>query len=428
MRLLVPRGGRGGGLGGLILRRRAAAALAAAAFLLSACGGDKPAPPKAATPTPTPSATPRPSTQVVESGGELAVGITEPNPAFIDPGRGAPPEFVRWREKLQKMRPSYYRLVVDWPSVVNGFAQPQGGCMRAIPPCAGWSGLQDQLAAIASAQRTHPGRFQVMLVVSGTPDPLARPGRGCERAGVQRRSRPPTKAGLGAYGVLIDRIQDAADAAGAKIRYWSPWNEPNHPFFISPQRASCSASAESLAVKPYVDFTRVMKRRLRKGQELVLGETAGLLQRKSSYTHIQEFIRELPRDVVCSAQVYGQHGYVGGPDPVDEVDRALARHDCPRKHEIWMTETGAGAPRSGEDRKQTRAALRRACRNIRKRLLRWHEDPRVTAAFQYTLREDDRFPTGLVTVDLAEAYPALDEWVAWGGEREPVEAAPPSTC
>ena len=93
-----------------------------------------------------------------------------------------------------------------------------------------------------------------------------------------------------------------------------------------------------------------------------------------------------------------------------------------------MTETGAGAPRSGEDREQTGAAQRRACRLIRKRLKRWYEDPRVTAAFQYTLREDDRFPTGLVTTDLTQAYPALKEWQAWGGDREPVEAPPPSQC
>ena len=406
-----------------------AAAVLAAALSLSACGGDKKEPAKVVTPTPTATATvPPPSTQVVESGGDLAIGITEPNPAFVDPGRPVPAEFARWRDKLQEMRPHYYRLSVDWPSVVEGFAQPQGGCMRAIPPCAGWTGLQDQLAAVAAAQKAHDGRFEVMLVISGTPDRYARRGFGCERAGVEARSRPPSKEGLAAYGDLVDRIRAAAEQAGARIRYWAPWNEPNHPFFISPQRGRCDAAAPSEAVAPYAQLVRAMKRRLGKGQQLVLGETAGLLQRKSGYTRVQEFIRELPRDVVCSARVYGQHGYVGGPDPVDEVDASLAKHDCPRKHEIWMTETGVGAPRSGEDRRQSRGALRKACRNIRKRLLRWHDDPRVTAAFQYTLREDDRFPTGLVTVDLAKAYPALDEWVAWGGAREPAEAAPKSTC
>jgi hypothetical protein len=49
----------------------------------------------------------------------------------------------------------------------------------------------------------------------------------------------------------------------------------------------------------------------------------------------------------------------------------------------------------------------------------------VTAAFQYTLREDDIFPTGLVKTDLSTAYPALAEWTAWGGQSRPEPTAPP---
>lgn len=369
------------------------------------------------------------ATQVVESGGELAIGLTEPNPAFIHPSKEVPPEFDRWRRSVQRMRPHYYRLVVDWPTVAQDLAAPRGGCMREIPPCAGYAGLTDQLAAIAAAQAaTGPDRWQVMVVVTGTPDALARPASGCERAGIQPRSRVPTDEGLVAYGKLIADVQQAADAAGVELRYWSPWNEPNHPYGMSPQRVRCSANADDAVTGPYADLARAMKQQLRKGQELVIGELAGLLQKKSGYVRVQEFIRKLPRDVVCSARVFGQHGYVGGPDPVDEADRALTRHRCARKHAIWMTETGVGAPRRGEERGQSGRALRKACRNIRKRLLRWHDDPRVSAAFQYTLREDDLFPTGLVTVDLAEAYPALKEWIAWAGERAPAEEPPASTC
>ena len=52
----------------------------------------------------------------------------------------------------------------------------------------------------------------------------------------------------------------------------------------------------------------------------------------------------------------------------------------------------------------------------------------MTVAAQYTMREDDRFPTGLVTTDLARERPALREWQAWGARETP--AAPPadSTC
>jgi len=405
-------------------------AVLAAAFLVAGCG-DKPEPKAVATPsaTPSPTATPRPATEPVEFGGDLAIGITEPNPAFVHPTRGIPPEFEAGRKALQRMKPAYYRLVVDWPSLAQDLGAPRGGCMRDIPPCAPYNSLTDQLAAIAAAQQaTDEDHWQVMVVVTGTPDALARPAGGCERAGAQARSRTPTAAGIDAYRTLLRNVQSAADAAGAKLRYWSPWNEPNHPFGISPQRVRCKESAKSAAVERYTELARAMKPELRRGQELVLGELAGLLQQKSSYTSVQEFIKKLPRDVVCSGRIFGQHGYVGGPDPVDEVVRALGRFDCPKTHEIWITETGVGAPRLGEDRADSAKALVRACRNIRKRLRTWHDDPRVTAAFQYTLREDDRFPTGLISVGLDRRYPALKEWIAWGGDRAPTAEPPPSTC
>jgi hypothetical protein len=333
------------------------------------------------------------------------------------------------------MRPTYYRLAVDWPGVASpdgtqfDFAKPNAGCMRDIPPCASYNGVRDQLHALAAAQKAAGGeRWQVLVVPFGTPEQLAAPATGCERGGTEARSRPPTAAGLARYEDLVVRLIEEARDLGVELRWWSAWNEPNHPFFISPQRTSCSASAPSAAVPAYAEIARALKRALERApgdQEIVLGETAGLLERKSSYTDVQQFISGLPRDVVCSARAYGQHGYVGGPDPVDEVARALRRFKCDRTLEIWITETGVGAPRRGEKRRTTGAAQRRACRNMRKRLLRWYEDPRVTAAFQYTYREDDRFATGLITTDLSQAYPALGEWQAWGA-RETPSAEPPA--
>ena len=75
--------------------------------------------------------------------------------------------------------------------------------------------------------------------------------------------------------------------------------------------------------------------------------------------------------------------------------------------EIWITETGVGAPRAGEERRTSPASQVRACGRLHRRLVRWYRDPRVTAAFQYTFREDDLFPTGLIKTDLSSAYPAL---------------------
>jgi hypothetical protein len=411
------------------------ALLLAAAAALSACGdGDKPQ--ARATATPTPAHTPPPSTQVIEGDGELAVGITEPNPSFVRTDDVAP-EFARWRDALHKMRPTYYRLSVDWAGNTTpdgatiDFAKPNPGCMRDVAPCAGYNGVRDQLAAIASAQKASGSdRWQVMVVLSGTPEQLARPASGCERSGTQPRSRPPTQQGLLRYQEFIVKLLDEARARGVELRWWSPWNEPNHPAFIASQRATCSGKAKSLATEPYAEIARAMKKALDGypgKQEMVLGETAGLLEHKPSYTDVPGFIRGLPKDVVCAARAYGQHFYIGGDDPVDAVAKSLRRFDCARTHEIWITETGAGRARSGEDRNTTGKAQRRACRQMHRRLVRWYEDPRVTAAFQYTLREDDRFPTGLVTTDLEQAYPALKEWQAWG-DREPTEPAPKSRC
>jgi hypothetical protein len=58
-------------------------------------------------------------------------------------------------------------------------------------------------------------------------------------------------------------------------------------------------------------------------------------------------------------------------------------------------------------------------------LERWYEDPRVDAAFQYTFREDDAFPVGLVDTGLRRAYAPLRSWQAWGGARRPEAPAPP---
>ena len=90
-----------------------------------------------------------------------------------------------------------------------------------------------------------------------------------------------------------------------------------------------------------------------------------------------------------------------------------------------MTETGVGAPHAGQDKRTTAPAERRACRQLHRRLVSWYDDPRVTAAFQYTFREDDVFRTGLVTTALDRAFPVLKEWQAWGGTARPKPTDPP---
>jgi len=378
------------------------------------------------TPAPVPTAAGTPGARVVEGDGTLAIGITEPNPAFLT--GSDQPDFDRWQPALAAIRPTYYRLVVEWADNVRpdgsfDVAHPQGGCLRTLPPCAGWPGIRAQLAAVAAAQRAAPGHYRPMVVFTETPERFARPPGGCEQAGTEPRSRPPRADALPAYQDAVRAILAEARAAGVELPYWSPWNEPNHPYFLSPQRARCDRDAPSAAVRRYVELARAMREVLDAEpgeQQLVIGETGSLIRRNSISTRVAEFARALPRDLVCSARAYGQHDYAGNDDPVGPLSRALARLRCPRAPEVWITETGARSNRY--------PAPRAACRAVRERLRRWYRDPRVTAAFQYTLREDDRFPTGLVTTDLTRAYPVLAEWQAWGARPEPADAPPRSRC
>ena len=70
----------------------------------------------------------------------------------------------------------------------------------------------------------------------------------------------------------------------------------------------------------------------------------------------------------------------------------------------------------------------RACGRLHRRLRNWYRDPRVSVAFQYTFREDDLFPTGLVKTDLSGDFPALGEWIAWAGGRRPADPPPRNAC
>ncbi len=413
---------------------RGAAALLAAALLAAGCGGEKPKPPPKA-----PAGPARGTAGPAPGGPALAVGITEQNPSFVWP-KGAhevPGPFARWRDALAQIHPAYYRLVVDWSSLQPEagrppvFDSPNGGCLRDKPPCGAYGGLREILRALGARQRE--GGWQALVVLAGTPEWAARPAGGCERDGTLPRSRPPREGdGMAAYAHFVEALLAEARRDGADLHYWAPWNEPNHPFFISPQRRRCDKDARSAAVAPYVEMARTLKDALDRApgkQEVVLGELAALDQRRAKTTSISEFIRDIPSGLACGTGVWTQHGYLGGRNPVDDVERALVGKGCKRPA-IWITETGVGAPRRGEKRRTSPASQMRACRGLHRQLEEWYRDERVTAAFQYTLREDDIFPTGLVSTDLSHDYPALGEWQAWGGEKRPQasDPAPPESC
>lgn len=363
----------------------------------------------------------------------MAVGITEPNPNFLFPEtvRGVAAPFGRWRDELARIRPSYYRLVVDWralqptPDARANLEVPQTGCLRALQPCLAWGGMRDQLRAIAARQQE--GGWEGVAVVTGTPDWAAQPAGGCERPGTEPRSRPPRTDALPAYRRLVRDVLALARREGARLRWWSPWNEPNHPFFLSPQRPLCAPEAPSNAPGIYVELYQALGEALQAApgtQRRLLGELAGALSEKEDVTSVQEFIAALPRELVCAAPVWAQHSYAGGNDAVPVVKRALAARGCSETHAIWVTETGirvgsrdlAGGLEIGAEAVADRDA---GCDAVHERLLAWHADPQVTAAFQYTLREDNLFRTGLVSTALDRAFPVLGLWQAWGREARP---------
>ena len=416
LRLLVPRRGRGRGLGGL------AAALVAAAAFVAFAGRDGEPPREPARPAPSPTASPDPfRLDAPAAGPSLALGITEQNPNLVAPTGAlppAPPPFPRWRDALARIEPAVYRLPIVWFEVQPGaeappnLAMPWDGCVRGVRPCAPYAGVIDQLKALAARQRE--GGWTGMLVFTGTPAWAAGKAFGCRGSGQTGAPRPDM---MPAYRALVAAVLDTAAQVGAEIRYVSPWNEPNHPLFLSPQRAACSAGAAPRAIGAYARLARALRAELAgrpDAPQVVLGETAAVIEPQARAISAPELIRGLPREMVCGARVWSQHAYVGGRDPVAAVTAALDARRCPREHAIWITETGVGPAPGGLSLARGITGERQGCRLLHQRLAAWHADPRVTLATQYTFREDSEFPTGLVTTDLRRARPALREWQAWG--------------
>jgi hypothetical protein len=405
-----------------------AVALVVTAVLLARGGDNEPRP---ARPAPTTTATPTPTPLPLDAptdGPSLALGITEFNPNLVaDLGYPIGPEWARRRKQLVRIRPAVYRIVVPWsssqpdpsgPPILNA---PSSGCMRDKGPCAQLAGVRDQLRALAVRG------WQGMVVITGMPPWAAAHVPGCRRSTSSTAAGPRASA-LPAYRRLVAQVLALAREEGADVRYVSPWNEPNHPYFLAPQRAACDAASPSLAAKPYAALARAAAAELAGGQELVLGETAGILEPTARATSVPELIRALPRRLVCSARVWSQHAYIGGTDPVAAVTRALDSRRCPRRQAIWITETGVGPAPGGLSLARGITSERQGCRLLHRRLVDWYENPRVTLAVQYTFREDDQFPTGLVTTDLEHARPALREWQAWGARPTPASPPPRSTC
>jgi hypothetical protein len=356
------------------------------------------------------------------------------------------------RERLTALHPRYIRLLVDWAALQPRAGQPPSldaavdGCARAVGPCASYAGLRDELSAIAGQQRAarEEGRegFQVVLEVFGTPSWAAVPASGCELEGTRAFSRPINEAGLAGYRSLIRALLALGESEGVSLAWWSPWNEPNNPAFLSPQRSSCALDAPSRAPAVYAQLAEAMASELAAAvgeHHLLLGELAAYTTDSIHRTGMASFIAVLPPRVLCLGDVWSIHAYPtwgearSQDEPVALLERALdARGSpCAARARVWITETGAGAPHPGQPRPPGQAAQELACEALGERLLRWSANRRVGAIFQYSFREDPAFPVGLLSADLRHVYPTYRLWLAFAHARlsgaAPL-APPPTSC
>jgi hypothetical protein len=408
-----------------VLRVLAAAAAAVVALTLVAlrldARRDEPAPaatvPPATVPAPEPPQPPPP---------RLAIGLAEQNPYLIVPG-AVPEAFRVWRDRAVALRPRWFRLIVDWskvqpdPGAPPDWDRQSDGCLRGELPCAPYGGVRALLKAIAGRRvvDNDPTGWEIVASVHGAPAWARDPAPGCPTGGRIR---------LEPYKALLRSLERLGRDEGVRLRWWSPWNEPNHPAFLAPQRAACTAAAAAISPGAYADLVRAAQAELPASARLVLGEVAGYDGPRDAAVGAAEFAAALPPDVVCAGEVWGQHAYIGrGSTPLaadrdasghaellGDVKAALDAHRCPRPHRIWITETGA----TGLN----------ACAGMDAALRAWEADPRVDVAVQYTFREDPAFRVGLADAKLSSELPAYAAWLAWGGARDPAGPPPPSPC
>jgi hypothetical protein len=256
-----------------------------------------------------------------------------------------------------------------------------------------------------------------LIVILNTPDWGASAAGGCVATDATAQARMPPD--LAAYRALVRSLAAFAAAEGVDLPLWAPWNEPNHPLFLGPQRAECDADSRALTPGLYAELARAMQQELDAvpgDQRLVIGETAGFAAPRTKAAGAGEFAAALPDALVCDAAAYGQHAYVkvqgelaadgtsapGAPELLGGLKDALRAHDCPDgPPPIWITETGTDST-SGAD----------GCRAMGQALTAWRDDPDVQLAVQYTFREDTAFPVGLADAGLTTLEPAYAAWLA----------------
>ncbi len=354
----------------------------------------------------------------------LQLGLTESDARLLDASRTRSPGTL-----VAALKPRYVRVLVDWNRIQPrrghrpNWDAPAGGCPARSPRCKS-SGLRGLLQAIR-ARAQADGGWKVLVVPYFTPRWAAVPKRGCERRGTTAKARMPR---ISHYRKFLRQVQALGDKLDVDLDYWTPWNEPNHPGFLNPQRRVCNRSSRPLAPALYARLARAAAKELRPGQQLVIGELAGLHKRKAHSSSYSEFVRALPADVACTARAFAQHAYIGKKGRrgkaakrvvpsaavrsttriVDSVDAALRSRGCTNVP-LWISEAGTFDHR---------------CEAMAATLTNWARDSRVEAAFQYTFREARGYPVGLISSSLRSTFRSYRAWRAFADAEEEIPQHP----
>ena len=391
LRLLLPRRGRGRGLRGLAVRRAGSprrltvsralvVAAAALGLALAACGDSDT---HGAQEDPFASgAVKRPRRR----SGDLAVG--SPSRTRTSSGRRAPsrcrPSSRAGRRSWSKMRPGVLphpaRLAVAAAAAGHppNFEIPPTGCLRGTPPCASFGGLREQLRgarrapearrlAGADGDRRHAGVGGASRVRLRAP---------ADAAALARAEAPA----LAAYERSSSEVIELGGEVGVKLRYWSPWNEPNHPFCISPQRARCTPTSPARRGQALRGAGgRDAQARARQGARrpgMVLGELAGL---QSQQDHEQPRCRS--SSASCQDLVVLR---LDGRGPSTATSAASTRSTT--REARWPRPTLPAEARDVDDRDRRRRAARRPGKRLGARAPSARDLPRRCTAARPVVR------------------------------------------
>ncbi len=357
----------------------------------------------------------------------LSTGLTESDPRLLVPAGPT----ARVAAKAVALRPAYVRVLVPWERIQPragrkpNWDAPPGGCPRHAPGCRSPRGMRALLEAIGRRQAADGG-WKILAVPYFTPLwAVAGPPTGCQRP--RNRHARAQMPRIAAYRHFLRALNALADKVGVTIDYITPWNEPNHPGFLQPQRALCRLTSKAIAPRAYARLVRAAARERRFGQTIVLGSLAGLQRPRVYGAGVAEFIRGLPHDVACTPGPFAQHAYVGtkargsrAPQRADLaaaprsglLDDAIAALDakaCPELKTLWIAETGTFDHR---------------CEAMFSALRTWASSDRIEAAFQYTFRESRAYPVGLVSPSLFDTYGSYRAWLAFAGGPRQVPDSP----